>query len=180
MKKRVKQVKNKVISAAALILALVLLCSCGQEIDEDAVIENNATSKVTADGNVFEISGGTITMNGSVIAENVDANEEKLVVLGNKIYFNTDEGTKYLSLKNGKIKKFGNGQIVYAKGIWLYYNNIDLYMVSVTDGKQSLLHQRTEDQPMLQFKEDTGEKIIFTDGEKDYYIKNDGTALTEM
>lgn len=171
--------KNKALLSVLLVTAL-LLSSCGkQQIDENAVIENNATACVTADGDVFKIESDTVTMNGSLLAKDIGANEEKLVVLGNKVYFNTDEGTKYISLKNGKIKKFGAGEIVYAKWKWLYYNNIDLYAVSVTDGEQKLLHQRTEGQAQLQFKEDTGERVIFTDGERDYYIEKDADKLIE-
>ena len=107
-------------------------------------------------------------------ADNIGANEEKIVVLGNKVYFNTDDGTKYISMKNGKIKDFGAGKIIYARGQWLYYENIGLYMVSAKDGKQSLLHETA-----LQFKEETDKKIIFTDGEKDYGLKFDGKELSE-
>ncbi len=170
---------NKPVIFSVLALCILLLCSCGQEIDEDQVIENNATSKVTAGDNEFEISGQTVKMNGIVLADDIGASEEKIVVLGDKVYFNTEEGTKYISTKNGKIKKFGNGKIIYAKGRWLYYENIDLYMVSVTDGKQSLLHQRDLKKNPLEFKEETDKKIIFTDGEKDYSLKIGGTALTE-
>ena len=152
----------------------MLLGACGQEIDEEQNIENNATARVTAGDNVFELKDQTVTMNGEVMAENIGANEEKLVVLGNKVYFNTDEGTKYISMKNGKIKKFGKGRIIYAKGTWLYYENIGLYMVSAKDGKQSLLHETA-----LEFKEETDKKIIFTDGEKDYGLKFNGKTLSE-
>lgn len=173
--------RNKIRLIILAAVLAVLLCACGQKVDENAVIENNATAKVTCEDDVYEISGQTVTMNGSVLAEDIGAIEEKLVLLGNKLYFNTDEGTKYISLKNGKIKKFGNGQIVYAKGKWLYYNNIDLYMVSVTDGKQSLLYRREKDQNQLSFKEEADDgKIIFTDGERDYYLKDGGETLTEM
>ena len=154
-----------------MLLAVLMLCACGQEIDEEQNIENNATARVTAGDNVFELKDQTVTMNGEVMAENIGANEEKLVVLGNKVYFNTDEGTKYISMKNGKIKKFGKGRIIYAKGTWLYYENIGLYMVSA---KQSLLHETA-----LEFKEETDKKIIFTDGEKDYGLKFNGKTLSE-
>ncbi len=170
---------NRLKKVSALLLALMLLSACGQEIDENIVIENNATSLVTAGEDEFEISGQSVTMNGLTLAEDIGASEEKIVVLGNKVYFNTDEGTKYISTKNGKIKKFGNGKVIYGKGEWLFYENIDLYMVNVVDGKQKLLNQRDLKKNPLEFKEETDTKIIFTDGEKDYAMKIGGTTLTE-
>lgn len=171
------------IKLTALVLALLLIfTACGREkVDADAVVEGNATSKVTAGDNVFEIENSTVRMNGEVLAGGIGAAEDVIYVLGNKVYFNTDEGAKYISTKNGKIKNFGAGRIVYAQGEWLYYNNTDLYMVNVNDGKQNLLHQRdiAGGQPELSFKEDTGEKIYFTDGTKTFYVKKNGTALTE-
>lgn len=162
-----------------LMLAAVVLCGCGQEIDENQVIKNNATAEVTAGDDVYRIEDQTVTMNGAVLAEDIGANEEKIIVLGNKVYFNTDDGTKYISTKNGKIKSFGAGRMIYARGQWLYYENIDLYMVSAKDGKQRLLYQAPLDKPRLEFKEETDKKIIFTDGEKDYGLKFDGTELSE-
>lgn len=167
---------------AAFMLLIAVLTGCGREFDDSVVIENNATAKVTAGENVFEISGDDVTMNGKLLAANTGACEEKIVVLGGKVYFNTDEGAKYINIKNGKIKKFGAGRIEYAQGRWVYYNNIDLYMINVVDGKQNLLHQRdmANNQPELHFKEDDGENLIFTDGTKDYSIKKNGTALAEI
>ena len=164
---------NRLKRIIPLLLLALLLCACGQQIDEDQVIENNATAKVTAGDKVYEISGQTVTVNGEVLADNIGANEEKIVVLGEKVYFNTDDGTKYINSK-GKIKNFGAGKIIYARGQWLYYENIGLYMVSAQDGKQSLLHETS-----LEFKEETDKKIIFTDGKKDYGLKFDGKELSE-
>ena len=171
---------NKILPLIAA-LAL-LLCGCGADkVDPEAEVSGNATSRVTAGENEFEISGGVITMNGETLASKTNADEDKLFVLGGRVYFNTAEGAKYVSVKNGKIKKLGKGRLVYAKGEWLYYNNADLYMINVNDGRQQLLHQRdiAAGQPLLSFESDDGEKIWFTDGEKRFYIKKNGTALTE-
>lgn len=173
---------NKGLCLAALFAAVLLLAACGGEkADPDAVIEGNATSRVTAGGDVFEIASDTVTKNGEVLASGIGADEDVIFVLGGKVYFNTAEGAKYIKIKNGKIKDFGDGRVVYAKGEWIYYNNADLYMINVNDGKQTLLHQRdiAGGQPELGFMADDGEKIYFTDGTKTFYIKKNGTALTE-
>ena len=165
-----------------LAAAALLFCGCGADkVDPDAEVAGNATSRVTADDNTFDISGETITMNGETLAKSTGADEEKLFVLGGRVYFNTPEGARYVFVKNGKIKKVGKGRVVYAKGEWLYYNNADLYMINVNDGRQQLLHQRdlAAGQPLLSFDGDDGDKIWFTDGEKRFYIKKNGTALTE-
>ncbi len=160
----------------AVIILAAALCSCGQKIDEDIVIENNATASVMAGDEVYEISDDTITVNGAILASDVGAIEDKLFVVGNgKVYFNASGEARYVLTKNGKVKTFGKGKIIYARGEWLYYENIGLYMVNVIDGKQSLLHETA-----LKFKEETDKRIIFTDGEKDYGLKFDGTTLSEV
>lgn len=162
---------NKIKKIISLLLLATLLCSCGQKIDEDQVIKNNATANVTAGEDLYELSDQTVTVNGTVLAEHIGANEEKIVVLGNKVYFNTDEGTKYIT-KNGKIKDFGKGRVIYGKGQWLYYENIGLYRVSVLDGKQSLLSETA-----LEFAEEVDESIIFTDGDNRYVLDPDEDEL---
>ncbi len=166
--------RNKLLAA---VLAVLCLCvsGCGKYvIDEDAVIENNATASVTAEDVLYELKDDSIYADGELLAGDIGASEEFIVVLGNKVYFNTEEGTKYALTKNGKIKKFGNGRIIYARGLWLYYQNKSLFAVNAQDGKYIMLKD-----PAPEFKEDTGSKLIFTDGEKDYSLKYDGRTLTE-
>ena len=165
---------NKLKKLIPILLIALVLCSCGQKVDENQVIENNATAEVTAGDNVYKLSGQTATLNGTVLADNIGANEEKLVVLGNKVYFNTDEGTKYINQK-GKIKDFGAGRVIYGKGQWLYYINVDLYRINVVDGKQKMISEEAEE-----FLEETEDGIVFTDGKKNYLLKPDADELVEM
>lgn len=168
------KMRNKLL--AAVLAGLCLLVSgCGKYvINEDADIENNATASVTAEGVLYELKDDSIYADGKLLAENIGASEDFIVVLGNKVYFNTEEGTKYALTKNGKVKKFGNGRIIYARGLWLYYQNISLFAVNAQDGEYIMLKD-----PAPEFKEDTGSTLIFTDGEKDYSIEYNGRAFTE-
>lgn len=165
--------KFKIIIA---LFAALIMCGCGAfDIDENAVIENNATATVSTDGNVFELKDDSVYMNGALLAADIKSTDDFLVVLGNKVYFNTNEGAKYVLMKNGKIKSFGDGRIIYARGEWVYYQLVSLFAVNAQDGQYMMLHD-----PALEFKEDTGEKVIFTDGEKDYSLKYDGKTLNEV
>lgn len=167
--------RNKAIIVVFSLMTAILLCACGQKADYTVTAENNGTAEVTVGEDVYAISGQTVTLNGAVLAENIDANEEKIIVLGGKVFFNTDEGTKYISPKNGKIKKFGNGRAIYGKGEWIYYENIGLYRVNLANGQQGLLHETA-----LSLKEETDEGIVFTDGEKEYLLKDGADALEEI
>ena len=167
--------RNRVKKVMLPLLAVILLCSCGQKADYTLAAENNATSEVTVGEDVYAISGQTVTRNGAVMAEDIGASEEKIIVLGGKVYFNTDEGTKYISPKNGKIKKFGKGRAIYGKGEWIYYENIGLYRVNLADGQQGLLHETA-----LEFKDETDEGIVFTDGEKEFLLKDGADELEEL
>lgn len=167
---------NKIKITAVIFIMVLVLGGCGKYvIDENAVIENNATACVTMEGDTFEIKDDCVYMNGNLLAKDIGSTDDYIVALGNKVYFNTDEGTKYILLKNGKIKKFGAGRIIYARGQWLYYQNISLFAVNAQDGKYMMLKD-----PAPEFKEDTGEKLIFTDGEKDYSLKYNGKTLYEV
>ncbi len=165
---------NKIIKVIVPLAAAILLCACGQKPDYTAAVQNNATAEVTVGEDVYAISGQTVTRNGAVLAENIGADEEKIVVLGGKVYFNTEEGTKYISPKNGKIKDFGKGRAIYGKGEWLYYENIGLYRVNLANGQQGVLHDSA-----LEFEEDTDEGIVFTDGEKRFLLRNGADELEE-
>ena len=171
---------NRVKKIIPLLLLVLLLSACGQKVDENQVVENNATAEVTVEDNVYKISGQTVTLNDKVLTDNIGANEEKIVVLGNKVYFNTDDGTKYINSK-GKIKDFGAGRAVYGKGLWLYYVNVDLYRVNVVDGKYDLLFKKDpEDKSSVDFVEETEDGLVFAVGEKNYILSNDADELTAM
>ena len=165
---------NRVKKIIPILLLVLLLSACGQKIDENLVIENNATAEVTAGDNVYKISGQTVTLNDKVLADNIGANEERIVVLGNKVYFNTDNGTKYIN-RQGKIKDFGAGRVIYGKGQWLYYINVDLYRINVVDGKQKMISEVAKE-----FVEEREEGIVFTDGEKNYFLATNADELVEM
>ena len=165
---------NKLKKIIPLLILALLLSACGQKVDENQVVENNATAMVTAGEDVYELNDQTVTRNGAILAENIGTDEDIIVVLGNKVYFNTTEGTKYIN-KNGKIKDFGKGRAIYGKGQWLYYENIGLYRVSVLDGTQGLLSKTA-----LEFARETEGGIVFTDGEKEYILAPDAEELEEI
>ena len=165
---------NKLKKMIPVLILVLLLSACGQKVDENQIIENNATAEVTVGENVYKISGQTVTRNDMVLADNIGANEEKIVVLGEKVYFNTDDGTRYINSK-GKIKDFGAGRVIYGKGQWLYYINVDLYRVNVVDGQQKMISEEAKE-----FVEETEDGIVFTDGEKNYILANDAEELTKM
>lgn len=142
------------ITAFILILCLCgALCACGQGVvlDENEVIIGNGTGEVVKNNDTYTIDGEWIVADGRgglcVIGSSTDG---KIFALGEYLYVNTPEGAMQVSIKTGKKKKFGNGEIIGAGGRYLYYQSSDnkvgsmiVYKIDMIDGRQRNLFQDT-------------------------------------
>lgn len=140
----------------AIILALALclaLCACGQGVvlDENEVIIGNGTGEVVKNNDTYTLEGEWIIADGKgglcVIGTSTDG---KIFALGEYLYVNTPEGAVQVSIKTGKKKKFGNGEVIGAGGRYLYYQSSDnkvgsmiVYKIDMVDGSQRNLFQDT-------------------------------------
>ncbi len=134
---------------SALLLILLLLSGCANNvIDENEVIDGNGTDTIVKNGVTYTIENGEIFSDGVPLASLENSTSDTLFAMGNYLYANTEDGAMQISLKNGKVKKFGSGEIIAAKGIWIYYTSdkseprgMSLYKIDMTGGKQYTLIQ---------------------------------------
>lgn len=170
----------------ALILCVVLsigVASCGKgvNLDENEVIAGNGTDKVEKNGVIYTLSNGSIFADGVNICT-ISSTDNKLFALGEYLYVNTSDGAKQISVSDGKIKKFGTGDILAAKGRWIYYKSdnskvrgMSLYKVDMIEGRQVLLFE--DDVVSTQEIEDG--VFLFISPDKTEYVNhvNDDAAL---
>ncbi len=149
-----------------LSLSLLFAAGCGCEgvvLDENEVIENNGTSKVIRGDVTYTSEGEKVYKNGELLAQVEGAKDDKVFALGEYLYKNTNEGAMQISIEKGKVKKFGSGEILSAKGRWIYYKSDDnkakvmsMYKVDMIEGRLVFLFEgdtvsveETEDNVLL-------------------------------
>lgn len=139
----------KRVKLIALLCAALILAGCrGVVLDENEVIPGNGTSEVTKAGVTFLYSGGVILKDGEMLAELEGPADEKLFALGEYLYANTAEGAMQIRISDGRVKKFGSGEILAAKGRWIYYQSdlskvrgMSLYKIDMIEGRELLLFE---------------------------------------
>ena len=140
----------KIIKVISLFLCVLLLTACGEGVvlDENEIIEGNGTAELIKEGVPYKYESGVITKNGETIAELTSPKDDKLFALGQYLYANTEDGAMQIRISDGKVKKFGAGDIVAAKGKWIYYKSdkskvrgMSLYKIDMKEGREVLLFE---------------------------------------
>ncbi len=144
---------KKFVSVILVLCLCIALSACGQGVvlDENEVVVGNGTGTVVKNNYTYTIDGESIVVDGNgelcVIGTSTDG---KIFGLGEYLYVNTPEGAMQISIENGKKRKFGNGEIIAAKGKYIYYQSEDnkvgnmiVYKINMVDGSQRNLFQDT-------------------------------------
>ncbi|MBQ8002793.1 MAG: hypothetical protein IJ297_05060 [Clostridia bacterium] len=141
---------KKIVSIALLICMCLSLCACGVKLDENEAIVGNGTWQVTKSGDVYTIMDNTVKKNDAVLYEINNIKDYKLFALGEYLYVNTLDGAMQLFIDGSKMKKFGSGDIIAARGRWIYYQSKDnkvgnmiVYKIDMVEGRQLNLFQDT-------------------------------------
>lgn len=156
---------NKIKSLFILLAALIALSACrGVVLDENEVITGNGTDTVIRENATYTYEGGVIKKDGEALASLSEPSDEALFALGEYLYANTAEGTMQIRISDGRVKKFGSGVILAAKGRWIYYKSdlsqargMSLYKIDMMEGRELLLFEGNP----TEVKED-GDTFIFT------------------
>lgn len=139
----------------AVLLALTFLmglaaCGGGVKLDENEAIVGNGTWQLTKGDSVYTIMDNVVTKDNAVLYEINNIKDYKLFALGEYLYVNTTEVAMQLKLDGSKIKKFGSGEIIAAKGKWIYYQSEDnkvgnmiVYKIDMITGRQLNIFQDT-------------------------------------
>lgn len=141
------------ILALVLCLSFILSgCGCGNGVilDENEDIVGNGTWQVTKGGSVYTIMNNTISKDDTVLYEIDNIKNYALFALGEYLYVNTTEGAYQLRLDGSKMSKFGAGEILAAKGRWIYYQSdksqvrgMSMYKIDMKEGREVLLYEAT-------------------------------------
>lgn len=140
---------NKLKAVLLLLAALICLAGCGGVVlDENEITEGNGTDSLVKEGAVFTYKDGVIYKEKEVLASLEGASDESLFALGEYLYANTEEGVMQIRISDGKVKKFGSGVILAAKGRWIYYKSdlskargMSLYKIDMLEGREVLLFE---------------------------------------
>ncbi len=140
---------------SALLLCIVFLlsgCGCakGVILDESETIVGNGTWQVTKGDSVYTIMNNNIMKDDVVLYQIDNIKTYTLFALGEYLYVNTTEGAMQLKLDGSKISKFGAGEILAAKGRWIYYQSdksqvrgMSMYKIDMKEGREVLLYEAT-------------------------------------
>ncbi len=164
---------NKLKTVILLLAALICLAGCGGVVlDENEITEGNGTDSLVKAGAAFTYKDGVIYKENEVLASLEGASDDSLFALGEYLYANTEEGVKQIRISDGKVKKFGAGVILAAKGRWIYYKSdlskargMSLYKIDMIEGREVLL-----------FEGDPTEAQ--NDGDSFTFITSDGKVYT--
>ena len=164
----------KIRKAAFAILPLIVIALCfsgcgkGVVLDENEVIEGNGSAKVTKAGVIYSYEKGCVKKDGADFAEVQNAKDDKLFALGEYLYANTEDGAVQIRISDAKTKKFGAGDILAAKGRWIYYKSdksqvrgMSLYKIDMKEGREVLLF---EGDPTFEGEENDVLKFVTRDG----------------
>lgn len=139
----------------AVMVCVFILTGCkGVVLDENEDIVGNGTWQVTKGGSVYTVYDNIISKDNDVLYEIDDMKAYdgayKLFALGEYLYVNTEKGAMQLALDGKTKKKFGNGEIIAAKGRWIYYQSDDnkvgsmiVYKIDMKEGRQLNVFQDT-------------------------------------
>ncbi|MGM9552106.1 MAG: hypothetical protein ACI3XA_07615 [Clostridia bacterium] len=141
---------KKFISVILMMCLCLSFASCGVNLDENEEIIGNGTWQVTKGGSVYTIENNYVTRDNEIICEFDNIKNYNLFALGEYLYVNTTDGAMQITLDGKKIHKFGNGEIIGAKGRWIYYQSEDnkvgnmiTYKIDMVEGRQLNLFQDT-------------------------------------
>lgn len=174
--------KFSAIFLTVLMCVLFVACGKGVSLDENEAITGNGTTSVTKAGTTYTLTGGKVTAGDTVLYEFDNLINEKLFALGDYLYVNTTDGAMQLSINGGKKHKFGTGEILAAKGRWIYYKSdnskvrgMSLYKVDMIEGRQILLFE----DDIITTEEIKDGTFLFVSPEGTRYVNdiNDDAAL---
>ena len=142
--------KKRIIALMMLVVLCLAGCGEGVKLDENEVIVGNGTWQVTREDDVYMIMDNNVLKNEETLCVIDNIKEYKIFLLGEYLYVNTTEGAKQIEIESGKMKKFGSGDIVAARGRWIYYQSEDnkqktmtLYKIDMKEGRQLMLFADT-------------------------------------
>ena len=162
----------------SIILAVVLClslaaCSGGVQLDENEVVKGNGTPALLKRGITYTLQDGTIYADSTALYTFDDITTEQLFTLGEYLYVNTQKGAMQLTLDGKKTHKFGSGEIIGAKGKFIYYQSEDnkvgsmiVYKINMIDGSQRNLFQDTIlevkelENSVMYFKGESGNEYV--------------------
>lgn len=158
--------------AAALAILCLAGCGKGVALNEDEIIEGNGSASLVKEGSSYSYEDGTIKKDGEILTTVENAKDGKLFALGEYLYANTADGAVQIRISDAKTKKFGAGEILAAKGRWIYYKSdksrvrgMSLYKIDMKEGREVLLF---EGDARLSGEEDN----VFT------FVTDDGVIYT--
>lgn len=185
----------KRIMAFVLVLCIcAALGACGVKLDENEAIVGNGTWQVTKGDSVYAIMDNVITKDNIVLYEIDNIKTYTLFALGEYLYVNTTDGAMQLTLDGSKMKRFGSGEIIAAKGRWIYYQtednkvgNMIVYKIDMIDGRQLNLFQdkivevEMLDTDVFYFKGESGNEYVNPLNDDDGYFYHEwlGEDATE-
>lgn len=149
----------KKIFLAVMVFVFILAGCRGVVLDENEEIVGNGTWQVTKGGSVYTVYDNTISKDNVVLYEIDDMKtydgSYKLFALGEYLYVNTEKGAMQLTADGKTKKKFGSGEIIAAKGRWIYYQSDDnkvksmiVYKIDMKEGRQLNVFQDTIEEVM--------------------------------
>lgn len=163
--------------------AILCLAACrGVVLDENETITGNGTAEIVKENVTYTYKSGVIYKDGELLASLENASDESLFALGEYLYANTSDGAMQIRIANGKVKKFGSGLILAAKGRWIYYKSdlskvrgMSLYKIDMLEGREVLLF---EGDP-IKAEEDGDTFTFITEDGKVYTNEIDSDAAEE-
>lgn len=141
---------KKFISVVLVLCLCLCMGACGVTLDEAEKIDGNGTDTVVKGGVTYTNDAEKICADGTVLYTIGDLTDSRLFALGEYLYVNTGGGAMQLALDGSKMKKFGSGEIIAAKGRWIYYQSADnkvgnmiMYKIDMIEGRYLNVFQDT-------------------------------------